>query len=74
MPEPQRYLVHEAVLSPRPEGSVWVLTLRPVASSGDASSPEDDEEVVIAVSPERIDEMEFGVSYTLEEMGALAED
>jgi hypothetical protein len=69
----QRYMVHGAVLTKRPDGPVWTLTLRPVRTPEDWSSSEDDRELVVTVSPQRIDEMEFALSYTLEELDALAE-
>ena len=66
-------MVHEAVLSSRPEGSVWILTLRPVVQSGAVPPTDPNSDREVAVSPERIDEMEFGISYTLEEIDTLLE-
>jgi hypothetical protein len=69
MPEPQRYLVHEAILTKRAAESVWTLTFRPMSRPPDAPfDPDAGRDIVVTVTPERVDEMEFGIPYTKDEI------
>lgn len=67
MIEEGEYRVTEAVLVKRDDGSAWRLTFTPESSSSEAS-------IEILLSPERVDDMFFAVTYTLAEVEALAVD
>jgi hypothetical protein len=70
MPDPQRYVVHEAILRKRGRGSVWRLKLLPLP---DPVDPREGGEIVVEVPPSLIDEMEFGMPYTRDELTAFEE-
>ena len=73
MAEEQRYLVHEATLIRRAQGgSMWSLRFRPFGGDLGATTSGADE-IVVLVSPDKVDDMLFAVPYTLAEIDALRE-
>ena len=71
MPDQARYRVREAVLVRTATGSEWTVTFSPLET--DEIGPHAGE-VVIWVSPERIDAMSFGSRYTLVEVEGFRDE
>jgi len=69
MPGDARYRVREAVLAKTGASSAWRVTF--AAVDGSAVDQGGSNEVVIWVSPDRIDVMSFGSRYTLAEIEAF---
>jgi hypothetical protein len=67
--QPERFVVREAILSERGTSSVWVLTLRRFGRSTDP-----DKDLILYVSPDKSDQMDFAVPYTRDELAAAFED
>ena len=74
LPEPDttRYRVTEALLVPHEAGSAWKLTFAPEPFHLDDSGRED-ERFTVELPPSLVDNMFFDVSYSREEITALAE-
>ncbi len=76
MPEEQRYRVRGAILVKRAGGSAWTLTFEPLpVPPGAPFDPDASREIVITLSPDKVDDMYFQTTYTRAEIDTMvAED